>query len=155
MYCTIYGYGFNINEEEVSYKTVRNFVLNHRNSFGKSDEEMQILDGFDNISDEEEMEDFMLDIGDSYKDESSEDCGLGAMVAAIMSQETGIKFQFWGPEEDFSTIPAIIWRSTYPWMMNDKEKLLTEAELHDICRKYMEELGLKDDPEELELTYYS
>ena len=79
----------------------------------------------------------------------------GAMVASIMSREIGIKFQFWGPEEDFGTSPAIIWRATYPWMLNDREKLLTEEELYDICRRYMEELGLDDDPEELDLTYYN
>lgn len=155
MYCTIYGYGFYLNEDEVSDETIRNFVLNHRKSFGKTDEEMQILDGFENITNAEELEDFMSDIDTSYMDKNSEDCGLGAMVASIMSREIGIKFQFWGPEEDFGTSPAIVWRATYPWMLNDREKLLTEEELYDICRRYMEELGLDDDPEELDLTYYN
>ena len=33
--------------------------------------------------------------------------------------------------------------------MTEKEKNLSEAELHDICEKYMEELGICDDPKEL------
>ena len=37
--------------------------------------------------------------------------------------------------------------------MTEKEKNLSEAEFHDICEKYMEELGICDDPEELQIVY--
>ena len=37
--------------------------------------------------------------------------------------------------------------------MTEKEKNLSEAELHDICEKYMEELGICDDPEKLQIVY--
>ena len=42
----------------------------------------------------------------------------------------------------------------YPWLLNEPEKELTEEKLSNICKKYMDELGIADDPDFLELEYY-
>ena len=156
MYCTICGYGFFVAGEEaetMDFKTAAEFLKKHRKTFGRTDEEIQILDALDYVKTDEELEELMYEIEEDYEDENSEDTGMGAAIAAVMTRETGVKFQYFSPANGGEDAPAIIWRSTYPWMMNDVEKKLTEAKLHDICRKYMEELELHDDPEELELSY--
>ena len=58
-------------------------------------------------------------------------------------------------ENDLGTPPAILWIPMYPWMLNEKEKGITESDLYDFCRKYMDELEIYCDPEEMELEYYS
>ena len=40
-------------------------------------------------------------------------------------------------------------------MLNEKEKGITESDLYDFCRKYMDELEICGDPEEMELEYYN
>ena len=37
----------------------------------------------------------------------------------------------------------------------EKERGITESDLYDLCRKYMDELEIFCDPEEMELEYYS
>ena len=37
----------------------------------------------------------------------------------------------------------------------EKERGITESDLYDFCRKYMDELEIYCDPEEMELEYYS
>ena len=37
----------------------------------------------------------------------------------------------------------------------EKEKGITESDLYDFCRKYMGELEICGDPEEMELEYYN
>ncbi len=134
------------------------FVLKHEASFGKSDEELQILDAFHELKrgkTDEDLDDIMCDIEDTYECKESEECGIGAMVAEIMARETGLKFVYFGEDDDYSTVPAIMWRATYPWMLNEKEHTLMESGSYGICRRYMEELGLDEDPEELEQVYSS
>lgn len=153
MYCIIYGYGFTLDWEDLNFRTIADFVLKHKKTFGHTDEEMQILDALENAKNEEDLEEIMLDIDDTYEDKNSEECGCGAMISTIMTREAGIKFQYFSSDYDCDTCPAILWRTTFPWMLDEKEHNLTEEKLHDICRKYMSELGLDDDPEELEQVY--
>lgn len=156
MYCTICGYGFFVAGEEaetMDFKVAAKFLKEHRKIFGKTDDEKQILDELDNIKTDDELEELMYEIEEDYKDENSEDAGMGAAIAAVMTRETGVKFQYFSPANGGEDAPAIIWRPTYPWMQNDMEKELTEAKLHDICKKYMDELGFNGKPEELELSY--
>ena len=42
----------------------------------------------------------------------------------------------------------------YPWLFNETEKELTEEKLSNICKKYMDELGITDNPDYLNLEYY-
>lgn len=161
MYCTVYGYGFVFDKEELQLELVMDFILHHAKVFQRTDEETQLVElmrelkgqqaaGEDISEDlEAEMEDMEL----YYQDDSSRQHGIGAVLATIMRRETGLRFQYWPDCEGYSTEPAVLWKATYPWEMNEKEKDLKEHRLYDICRAYMEELGLDDDPEELEQIY--
>ena len=131
----------------------------HVGTFGQTDEEMQILDALEHAesedAEEDELEDVMYDIEDSFEDEETGDTGFGAVLAVIMRRETGINFKFYAAENDLGTPPAILWVPMYPWMLNEKERGITESDLYDLCRKYMDELEIFCDPEEMELEYYS
>lgn len=120
---------------------------------------MQILDDLEHAesedAEEDELEDVMYDIEESFEDEETGDTGFGAVLAVIMRRETGISFKFYAAENDLGTPPAILWVPMYPWMLNEKEKGITESDLYDFCRKYMDELEIYCDPEEMELEYYS
>ena len=162
MSCTICGYGFPIADGDavtLDFKKAKEFLKKHAGSFGRTDEELQILDALKHAESEDaeegELEDVMYDIENSYEDEETGDVGFGAIVAVIMRRETGIHFKFYAAEHDLGTPPAILWIPMYPWMLNEKEKEIRESDLYDFCRKYMNELEIYCDPEEMELEYYS
>ena len=55
---------------------------------------MQILDDLEHAesedAEEDELEDVMYDIEDSFEDEETGDTGFGAVLAVIMRRETGL-----------------------------------------------------------------
>ena len=162
MSCTICGYGFFVADGDavtVDFKTAKKFLKKHAKIFGQTDEEMQILDAVRHAESEDaekdELEEVMLDIENSYEDEESGETGFGAVISTVMRRETGLNFKYYAAENDLGTPPAILWIPAYPWMLNEKEMGITESDLYDYCRKYMDELGICGDPEELELEYYS
>ena len=129
MSCTICGYGFPIADGDavtLDFEKAKEFLKKHVGSFGQS-----------------------------FEDEETGDTGFGAVLAVIMRRETGINFKFYAAENDLGTPPAILWVPMYPWMLNEKERGITESDLYDLCRKYMDELEIYCDPEEMELEYYS
>lgn len=162
MSCTICGYGFPIADGDavtLDFEKAKEFLKKHVGSFGQTDEEMQILDDLEHAesedAEEDELEDVMYDIEESFEDEETGDTGFGAVLAVIMRRETGISFKFYAAENDLGTPPAILWVPMYPWMLNEKEKCIMESDLYNFCRKYMDELEIYYDPEEMELEYYS
>lgn len=97
------------------------------------------------------------DLEDLFKDYSCDNTGtegVGAVIANIMSRETGIEFAYCQPDANCDTPASIIFDEKYPWLLNETEKELTEEKLSNICKKYMDELGIADDPDFLELEYY-
>jgi len=162
MSCTICGYGFPIADGDavtLDFEKAKEFLKKHVGSFGQTDEEMQIVNALEHAESEDaeddELEDVMYDIEDSFEDEETGDTGFGAVLAVIMRRETGINFKFYAAENDLGTPPAILCIPMYPWMLNKKEKGITESDLYYFCRKYMDELEIYCDPEEMELEYYS
>ena len=154
MSCTICGYGFPIADGDavtLDFEKAKEFLKKHVGSFGQTDEEMQILDALEHAesedAEEDELEDVMYDIEESFEDEETGDTGFGAVLAVIMRRETGINFKFYAAENDLGTPPAILWIPMYPWMLNEKEiqKLEEEAEIHlaaiykEYCRQLREQ----------------
>ena len=149
MSCTICGYGFPIADGDavtLDFEKAKEFLKKHVGSFEHAESE---------DAEEDELEDVMYDIEDSFEDEETGDTGFGAVLAVIMRRETGINFKFYAAENDLGTPPAILWVPMYPWMLNEKEKCIMESDLYNFCRKYMDELEIYYDPEEMELEYYS
>lgn len=120
MYCTVYGYGFVFDKEELQLELVMDFILHHAKVFQRTDEETQLVElmrelkgqqaaGEDISEDlEAEMEDMEL----YYQDDSSRQHGIGAVIATIMRRETGLRFQYWPDCEEYSTEPAVLWKTT-------------------------------------------
>ena len=113
MSCTICGYGFPIADGDavtLDFEKAKEFLKKHVGSFGQTDEEMQILDALEHAesedAEEDELEDVMYDIEDSFEDEETGDTGFGAVLAVIMRRETGINFKFYAAENDLGTPPA-------------------------------------------------
>lgn len=104
MSCTICGYGFalvdslNVECEEDFEETMdplaaAKFLKNHREAFGKTEQEKEILKAIDNAKNDDDLEDAMIDLVENkYCDEETLDYGIGAVVSTVMRRETGINF---------------------------------------------------------------
>lgn len=97
------------------------------------------------------LTDIMCDIELNYVDtfsEVSKDTGVGAAIAAIMKRETGINFRYFGKSYDFGISYTISFIPDFPWntKKNENEAVLTEPKIRNICKKYMEELGIDAKP---------
>ena len=111
----IYGYGFNSDCDEGK---LIDFIKEHKETFCESDREKELYnDMLKHIENEYDLEDFFED----YSCDNTGIKGIGAVIANIMSRETGIRFAYCQP---------------------------------DICKKYMDELGITDNPDYLNLEYY-
>lgn len=144
----IYGYGFHCDCDEEKLIDV---IKEHKEAFCKSDREKELYNAMLNYTEGE------YDLEDFFEDYSCDNTGMkgnGAVIANIMSRETGIRFTYCPPNGDCDTAASIVFEETYPWLLNETEKELTEEKLLSICKKYMDELGIMDDPDALSLEYY-
>lgn len=142
----IYGYGFNSDCDEGK---LIDFIKEHKEAFCKSDREKELYnDMLKHTESEYDLEEFFED----YSCDNTGMEGMGAVIANIMSRETGIRFAYCQP--DCNTLASVVFKENYPWMANETEKELTEKKLSNICKKYMDELGITDNPDYLNLEYY-
>lgn len=146
--CFVYGYGFNSDCDE---EKLIDFIKEHKESFCKSDREKELYKEMLHYTENEyDLEDFFED----YSCDNTGVKGIGAVIANIMSRETGIRFAYCQPDGDCDTLASIVFDEKYPWSFNETEKELTEEKLSNICKKYMDELGIVDNPDYLDLEYY-
>ena len=144
----IYGYGFNSDCDEGK---LIDFIKEHKETFCESDREKELYnDMLKHTENEYDLEDFFED----YSCDNTGIKGIGAVIANIMSRETGIRFAYCQPDGDCDTFASVVFEEKYPWMVNETEKELTEEKLSNICKKYMDELGITDNPDYLNLEYY-
>ena len=142
----VYGYGF---EFDCDIRKFADFLSTHKEDFCVADKEKEVFSSFENLLKKEDFESIQ-ELFDTYSERES----VGPVVAFIMSQETGISFDYCSVDADCDTPEAILFAETYPWLLNDREKLVTEEELCGICRKYMNELDIAEKPGFLEQEYY-
>lgn len=144
----IYGYGFNSDCDE---EKLIDFIKNHKEAFCKTDGEKELYkEMLDYTEKEYDLEDFF----ENYECDSNGLEGIGAVITNIMSRETGIRFAYCPPDEDCDTLASVVFEERLPWQVNEIEKELTEEKLSNICKKYMNELRIIDDPDYLSLEYY-
>ena len=144
----IYGYGFNSDCDEGK---LIDFIKEHKEAFCKSDREKELYnDMLKHTESEYDLEEFFED----YSCDNTGMEGMGAVIANIMSRETGIRFAYCQPDGDCGTLASIVFDEKYPWFFNETEKELTEEKLSNICKKYMNGLGRTDNPDYLNLEYY-
>ena len=135
------GYGFYT--ENIELEKLVAFIKNHKEAFIKGDYEKELFEEISALKETEydEIEEILID----YPCDCSGSTDMCSAVSSIMSRETGIVFAF----ERGDGEEAVMFDMAYPWWLNEKEKNLTEKELHNIMWIYAEELGL----EEKELGY--
>lgn len=144
----IYGYGFASDCDE---EKLIDFIKAHKDTFCRSDKEKEMYkEMFDHTSGEYDLEDFFS----SYSDDQNGNEGSGAVISNIMSRETGLRFEYCKPDSDCGTSASVVFPWGYPWQYNEAEKNLTQEKLDEICKVYIDELGILEDPEELELEYW-
>lgn len=144
----IYGYGFNCDCED---EKLIDFVKVHKETFCQSKAETELYDEMLEYTENEyDLEDFF----DDYSCDTNGSEGNGAVIANIMSRETGIRFIYCQPDGDCDTYASVVFEVAYPWLLNEVEKNLTKEKLENICQRYMDELGIADTPDYLDLEYY-
>jgi len=144
----VYGYGFNSDCDE---EKLIDFIKEHKETFCESDREKEL---YKEMLDYTENEYDLEDLFEDYSCDNTGMEGMGAVIANIMSRETGIRFAYCQPDGDCDTLASVVFEERYPWMVNETEKELTEEKLSNICKKYMDELGITENPDYLNLEYY-
>lgn len=141
-----HGYGFRFTCDE---ECVAEFIVLHRETF------CQLEDGPKLYKEvEAKRQEHNLDLEEVFTNYGTSVGGYGCAVADIMTEETGIRFNYCPSDTNCGTDASIIFEQTYPWLLNDKEKNISEEELRCICRKFQTELGIEEDPDYLSLEYY-
>lgn len=144
----IYGYGFN---SDCSDDKLIDFIKAHKETFCRSDEEKTLYNDMLAYTETEyDLEDFF----EHYSCDNNGVEGTGAVIANIMSRETGIRFIYCPQDANCDTPASVVFNEQYPWNFNATEKELTEEKLDAICLKYMNELGIETVPNDLDLEYY-
>lgn len=144
----IYGYGFNCDCDD---DKLIDFIKGHKNTFCKSEVETKFYEEMLKCTENEyDLEDFF----DNYSCEASGMQGNGAVISNIMSRETGIRFIYCQPDGDCDTYASVVFEVCYPWNLNEVERDLSMEKLQNICKKYMNELGIEEMPDYLDLEYY-
>lgn len=149
-YNSISGYGFpyDCNDENLI-----DFIKAHKDTFCQSKNETDLYQKLLEATKDEyniDIEDFFY----YYKCDNDDEYGVGAVIANIMSRETGIRFSS-ASEDDIEELPAsVLFRETLPWLLNDTEKNLSKRKLSAICKKYTKELGISDTPSLITLRYF-
>ena len=114
----VYGYGFKFDCETRRFVS---FLSNHKEAFCATDKEKEMFSSFENLLKKEDFES-IRELFETYSNRES----VGPVVAFIMSQETGIRFDYCSAEAECDTPEAILFAVTYPWLLNDREKMVTE-----------------------------
>lgn len=144
----IYGYGFLC---ECSDQSLIKFIESHSNTFCASEKETML---YQRIMDPERNVDNLEDVFDDYSCDATGRTGIGAVISNIMSRETGIRFEYCGPDEACGTKASVVFGDGFPWSFNEIEKNLTPEKLESICKCYENELEIVDEPDYLMLEYY-
>ena len=147
----VYGYGFNcIYDEEllINKDKLILFIKEHSHTFCQSEEEKALYN--DMLKGNHDLENLFQ----NYDCDNSGIEGIGAVISNIMTRETGVNFGYYPENLTCDTPASIVFLQLFPWQFNEREKDLTEEELYNICKKYIGELGLEDNPDWLSLEYY-
>lgn len=136
----VYGYGFEISfgGDNFDSKKFFDFLKNHKETIKGLYDGESIIKFIENEN--FDIDEFCVEFADR---ENCEGYGYNTarnIVADIMNKETGIRFTNqldMDSDKEFVMLPECM-----PWLLNEKEKALTEKDLYNICVKYCIEIGL-------------
>lgn len=132
----VYGYGFEVVglDEDKFF----NFLKNHTETIKKLYDAEYLLEFL------KKEDSSFIEFCDEFSErESIENYGYNSalsVISDIMTEETGIRFSYQKDSGDDKEY--ILFTECFPWLCNEKEKNITQDELHDIFDKYMIECGL-------------
>lgn len=131
----VYGYGFEL--DLTDDKKFFEFLNNHKDTIKKFNDGEDILN-FIKDPESNDIGEFRekFDSRESFSGEGEHDA-LN-VISDIIREETGIRFTY----EYYDGEEYILFAECLPWLLNEKEKVITKEEMKKICIKYMEELGL-------------
>lgn len=141
----VYGYGFEISfgGDNFDSKKFFDFLRNHKETIKDLYDGESLLKFIE--QENPDIDEFCEEFADR---ENCEGYGYNTarnIVADIMNKETGIRFTNQLDME--SDTEYVMLPECMPWLMNEKEKALTEKDLHNICVKYCSEIGLPTEEE--------
>ena len=143
----IYGIGFQI---KIEPGELQKFLQDHRESLNQLKGVESVLECLD--LDEDDFEDALL--GFEYWPNNGFGDSLTAIIADIMSVETGLPIAYYPPAED-DNHESILYERAYSWEMSDKERNLTKDELTTMFEKYAKELDSNIEvDDDIRLEYY-
>ena len=148
------GYGIETSPAEISPERMLAFFDNHYAAYRRKNPASQARYGYDVVDVFEEYKE-KKEIDDDFADRVR-DCttnyGYGEIIAAIMSEETGIRFASTGTSVDGAE--AVIFDPRYIWDYSEKEKTMTEEDIENIFEKYgMELYGCIPKVDYIDLVY--
>lgn len=147
----VYGYGFELSISPVIFIK---WIKKHKKAFCESATESTLFKQLTAMSELNIDDDILDEVLCHYECNSSCNEGVGAVIANVMSRETGIRFDYQPGQEDCGGSPHILLAECMPWEFNEKEKALTQEKLDCILTLYMRELSLNGEPGEVALEYY-
>ena len=98
----IYGFGFN---SDCNGEKLIDFIKNHKEVFCASDREKEL---YKEILDYTENEYNLEDLFEDYSCDNTGTEGVGAVIANIMSRETGIEFVYYQPDANCDTPASVV-----------------------------------------------
>ena len=144
----IYGIGFQI---KIKPDRLQKFLQDHKENIEQIKGAESVLECLN--LDENAFEDAFH--GFEYWPNNGFGDSLTAIIADIMSVETGLPIAYYTPAED-DDHESILYEQAYPWEMNDKERNLTKDELITMFEKYAKELDSNIEvDDDIRLEYYS
>lgn len=144
----IYGIGFQI---KIEPDQLQKFLQDHRESLNQLKGVENVLECLD--LDEDDFEYALL--GFEYWPNNGFGDSLTAIIADIMSVETGLPIAYYPSTEDDDR-ESILYEPAYSWEIGDKEKNLTKDELTTMFEKYAKELDSNIEvDDDIRLEYYS
>jgi len=133
---TSISYGYGITVPAIKDKTIKEFIVNHKETAEKLPGGEEILD-YINATDESDL-DFMVEFSE-YECNGMQ--GFPGFIADIMSAETGISFEYLpSQDDDEGDEDYIMLVEGMPWNFNEKERNLTKEEFNEIISRYTKEL---------------
>lgn len=135
----VYGYGFEISfaGEDFDSKKFFDFLKNHSETIKSLYDGEKILKFIK--AKNPDLDKFCEEFADRQGLEGGYNTARN-IVADIMNKETGLRFS--NQLDMNSDDEFVMLTECMPWLLNEKERNVTEKELNDICVKYMTEIGL-------------
>lgn len=148
------GYGIETSPAEISPERMLAFFNGHREAYYRKNPESMKSRIFNvgKVMDEYNKKGKIdNDFADRVRD-CTTNYGYGEIIAAIMSEETGIRFASTGTSVDGAE--AVIFDPRYIWDYSEKEKTMTEEDIENIFEKYgMELYGCIPKVDYIDLVY--